>query len=173
MRCSTEYSSMEAWPFESTNRSRSHQVGLPGLNLSTSRHRTSAMSAMPMGAPGWPELAFWTASMERARMALASSRRVGMGELLSTGDGPAIVPDAPSASNAQISATREASRVFDATEPRSHNCSLVMYGRERPRHDPVHRRAQARFATILMHENSTNNRSASVRQRGRRDCAAW
>src|SRR5690242_7114371 len=29
-----------------------------------------------MGAPGCPELAFWTASMDRARMALASSRRV-------------------------------------------------------------------------------------------------
>src|ERR1700722_5502349 len=69
---------MEAWPFDSTKRSRSHQVGLPGLYLSTSRHSTSAMSAMPMGAPGWPELAFWTASIDRARMALARSRRVGM-----------------------------------------------------------------------------------------------
>src|ERR1700675_2712273 len=78
MRCSTKYNNMEACPFESTNRSRSSHVGLPGLNLSTSRHRTSAMSAMPMGAPGCPELAFWTASMDRARMALASSRRVGM-----------------------------------------------------------------------------------------------
>ena len=27
VRCSTEYSSMEAWPFDSTNRSRSHQSG--------------------------------------------------------------------------------------------------------------------------------------------------
>src|SRR5271154_7258514 len=79
VRCSTEYNNMDAWPFESTNRSRSHQVGLPGLNLSTSRHRTSAMSAIPMGAPGWPELAFWTASIDNARMALASSRRGGNG----------------------------------------------------------------------------------------------
>src|SRR5690606_19903 len=38
-------------------------------------HNTSAISAMPMGAPGWPELAFWTASMLRARMALARSLR--------------------------------------------------------------------------------------------------
>ncbi len=36
------------------------------------------MSAMPMGMPGWPELAFWTASMLNARMALASCRRVGI-----------------------------------------------------------------------------------------------
>src|ERR1700733_5340035 len=73
---------MEAWPFESTKRSRSHQYGLPGLNLSTSRHSTSAMSAIPIAAPGWPELAFWTASMARARMALASSRRVGQADFL-------------------------------------------------------------------------------------------
>src|SRR3954469_1889300 len=30
---------------------------------------------MPIGMPGCPELAFWTASMASARMALASSRR--------------------------------------------------------------------------------------------------
>ena len=40
-----------------------------------SLHRTSAMSAMPIGMPGCPELAFWTASIARARMALASCRR--------------------------------------------------------------------------------------------------
>ena len=40
-------------------------------------HSTSAISAMPMGVPGWPELAFCTASMDSARMALANSRRVG------------------------------------------------------------------------------------------------
>jgi hypothetical protein len=36
------------------------------------------MSAMPIGMPGWPELAFWTASMLRARIALASCLRVGI-----------------------------------------------------------------------------------------------
>src|SRR5687768_11074966 len=36
------------------------------------------MSAMPMGMPGWPELAAWTASAARKRMALARSRRVGV-----------------------------------------------------------------------------------------------
>ena len=69
---------MEPWPFESTKRSRFHHFGLPGLCLSTSRHSTSAMSAMPMGAPGCPEFAACTASMESARMALARARRVGV-----------------------------------------------------------------------------------------------
>src|SRR3546814_829741 len=36
------------------------------------------MSAMPIGMPGWPELAAWTASMARKRMALARSRRLGV-----------------------------------------------------------------------------------------------
>src|SRR5690606_33957001 len=47
----------------------------PGLCLRWSFHKTSAISAMPMGMPGWPELAFCTASIARARMALASCRR--------------------------------------------------------------------------------------------------
>jgi len=29
---------------------------------------------MPMGAPGWPDLAFWTASMESTRIAFAICR---------------------------------------------------------------------------------------------------
>src|SRR5690606_21206045 len=37
----------------------------------TLENRTVAMSAPPMGSPGCPELAACTASMERARMALA------------------------------------------------------------------------------------------------------
>ena len=141
MRCSTEYSSIEACPFDSTNRSRSHQPGFPGLNLSTSRQSTSATSASPMGAPGWPELAFWTASIERARMALASSRRVGMEQLLAKARA-GILPDALSASNK----SRPTSRCSRGT--RSHNCSLVMYCAMRCCHDPVHRRAWALFATI-------------------------
>src|SRR5687768_2875209 len=36
------------------------------------------MSAMPIGMPGWPELAACTASMARKRMALARSRRLGV-----------------------------------------------------------------------------------------------
>jgi 16S rRNA (uracil1498-N3)-methyltransferase len=34
-------------------------------------HRATAISAMPIGMPGWPELAFWTASIASARIALA------------------------------------------------------------------------------------------------------
>jgi hypothetical protein len=33
---------------------------------------------MPIGAPGWPEFAFCTASIASARMALAKSLRVAM-----------------------------------------------------------------------------------------------
>ena len=31
---------------------------------------------MPIGMPGWPELAFWTASMASARIALAIWERI-------------------------------------------------------------------------------------------------
>src|SRR5699024_2946271 len=79
-------------------RSRSGQSGLAGFSLMKSLHNTSAISAMPMGMPGCPELACWTASMARMRMALASSRRsgigyctsefrAGQGDLLSTKEG--------------------------------------------------------------------------------------
>ena len=66
---------MEPCPFDNTKRSRSHQRGLPGLCFKKSFQSTSAMSAMPMGAPGWPELAACTASIESARIAFASRRR--------------------------------------------------------------------------------------------------
>ena len=46
------------------------------------------MSAMPIGMPGWPELAAWTASMARKRMALASSRRLGVVMRGVTGEAP-------------------------------------------------------------------------------------
>src|SRR5262245_4717804 len=55
-------------------RSRSGQCGCLGSNLRNCVKRTVATSAMPIGMPGWPELAFSTASMDRARMALAISR---------------------------------------------------------------------------------------------------
>ena len=54
------------------------QPGLAGLCLKPCRQRASAMSAMPRGAPGWPERDFSMASMARARMALAHCLRVGM-----------------------------------------------------------------------------------------------
>jgi len=64
---------IEPWPADSTKRSRSSQLGLTGLCLRCDPHKATAMSAMPMGAPGWPELAACTASMARARIALAMS----------------------------------------------------------------------------------------------------
>ena len=58
-------------PAESTKRSRSGQSGCCGSNFRNRVHSTVATSAMPMGMPGWPDLAFSTASMASARMALA------------------------------------------------------------------------------------------------------
>src|SRR5690554_3769160 len=66
---------MEPCPLDMMKRSLFTHPGFTGLCRRKSFHSTSAISAMPMGAPGWPDLAFWTASMERARMALASSKR--------------------------------------------------------------------------------------------------
>src|SRR5581483_6011262 len=62
---------------DSTKRSRSTHLGFAGLCLRKSFHNTSAISAMPMGAPGWPEFAFWTASIASTRMAFANVRRDG------------------------------------------------------------------------------------------------
>src|SRR5471030_3215436 len=73
VRCSSEYCSIEPWPLESIKRSRSAHFGLPGLWRRWRFHKATAISAMPMGMPGWPELAACTASMDRARIALASS----------------------------------------------------------------------------------------------------
>jgi len=51
-------------------------LGMAGVVLEEIAQRTWAMSAMPIGAPGCPDLARSTASIESARMQLASSRRV-------------------------------------------------------------------------------------------------
>ena len=64
-------SNMEPWPAERMKRSRSGQWGSPASKLRNWVNSTVAKSAAPMGRPGWPELAFWTASMLSARMALA------------------------------------------------------------------------------------------------------
>src|SRR5262249_28203603 len=40
------------------------------------RHSTSAISAMPIGMPGWPEFAFCTASIASARITFTMSRRL-------------------------------------------------------------------------------------------------
>src|SRR5690606_32533486 len=54
-----------------TKRSRSAQCGFFGSCVMNRVNRTVAMSAAPMGNPGWPEFAFSTASMDRNRIAFA------------------------------------------------------------------------------------------------------
>src|SRR5437867_13390924 len=54
------------------NRSRSGQRGLAGLWRICRFHNATLISAMPIGMPGCPELAAWTASIAKARIALAS-----------------------------------------------------------------------------------------------------
>src|SRR5947208_11938411 len=61
---------MEPWPADRTNRSRSGHVGLAGLCFRNRGQSAYAIAAAPIGRPGWPELAFWTASAERKRMVL-------------------------------------------------------------------------------------------------------
>ena len=52
-------------------------AGSRGSNLTNSVNSTVAMSAMPIGRPGWPDFAFSTASIASARTALARRRWVG------------------------------------------------------------------------------------------------
>src|ERR1700679_1790016 len=65
---------MEPWPADKTKRSRSGQAGSAGSNFRNREKSTVAASAMPIGMPGWPLFAAWTAAMERARIALARRR---------------------------------------------------------------------------------------------------
>lgn len=48
-------------------------IGFFGSMLRNFEKRTVAISAAPIGMPGWPELAACTASIASARMALAMS----------------------------------------------------------------------------------------------------
>src|SRR5690606_9819266 len=61
-------------------RSRLAHWGFAGLCWRWRFHSATAMSAMPMGAPGCPELACCTASMAKARIALAIIGVLAMGE---------------------------------------------------------------------------------------------
>jgi hypothetical protein len=61
---------MEPWPADSTKRSRSGQSGRAASKRRKRENSTVATSAMPMGMPGCPDLAFCTASMAKARIAL-------------------------------------------------------------------------------------------------------
>src|SRR5262249_6835658 len=51
-------------------------------------HRQYATGAMPMGVPGWPDWAFWTASMQRVRIVLTQSRSRSCGSLWGMGSPP-------------------------------------------------------------------------------------
>lgn len=55
-------SKWQAQTHDRTNRSRLTQSGFFGLKVMNLFHRTCATGAMPMGAPGWPELAWNVAS---------------------------------------------------------------------------------------------------------------
>src|SRR5512141_2508260 len=61
---------MEACPQERTNRSRPIQSGFAGLYRRYFVHSRYDSGASPIGVPGCPDFAFWTASTDRNRMAL-------------------------------------------------------------------------------------------------------
>jgi hypothetical protein len=58
---------------ERTKRSRLGQMGSAGSKRRCRCQSAYATGAMAMGVPGWPELACWTASMDRVRMVLTDS----------------------------------------------------------------------------------------------------
>src|SRR4051812_46935437 len=74
VRCRSEYSSIDAWPIDRTNRSRFGQIGSCGSNRRNSCQSVYATGAMAIGVPGCPELAAWTASIDRVRMVLMLRR---------------------------------------------------------------------------------------------------
>ncbi len=67
-RCRMEYNSIDAWPAERTKRSRFGHSGFAGSYFKMRCHRVYATAAKPIGAPGCPELAFCTASMDKVRI---------------------------------------------------------------------------------------------------------
>ena len=66
--------SMEACPAESTKRSRLLHSGFAGLWRRCRVQSRYPTGASPMGAPGCPELAFCTASIESTRTASTARR---------------------------------------------------------------------------------------------------
>src|SRR6516162_997696 len=65
-----EYSSIEAWPADNTKRSRLGKIGSSGSKLRNRCQRQYMVGAIAIGVPGWPEFAFWIASIESVRMVL-------------------------------------------------------------------------------------------------------
>src|ERR1700724_1032600 len=77
---------MEPCPADRTNRSRLNHCGFLGLYLRNLVQRVKAIAAAPMGKPGWPEFAYWTASAESIRMVLihcSSSSRFSVSLIVS------------------------------------------------------------------------------------------
>src|SRR5206468_10597793 len=66
-------SSIEAWPFESTNRSRLGQIGSCGSKRRTRFQSVYTSGASAIGVPGCPDFACWTASIERVRIVLIAT----------------------------------------------------------------------------------------------------
>src|SRR5215469_2223519 len=72
-RCRVEYSSMDAWPADRTKRSRFGHSGSAGSYSRKYCQSEYTTGAKPIGAPGWPEFACCTASIESVRMVLIQS----------------------------------------------------------------------------------------------------
>src|SRR5262252_4863442 len=64
---------MEAWPFESTKRSRFGQIGSTGSKRMTRFQSVYTSGASASGVPGCPDFACWTTSIERVRMVLIAN----------------------------------------------------------------------------------------------------
>src|SRR6266481_556452 len=64
---------MEAWPFESTKRSRFGQIGSTGSKRRTRFQSVYTSGASAIGVPGCPDFACCTASIERVRIVLIDS----------------------------------------------------------------------------------------------------
>src|SRR5467141_2985525 len=64
---------MEAWPFDSTKRSRFGQIGSTGSKRMTRFHSVYTSGASAIGVPGCPDFACCTASIDRVRIVLIDS----------------------------------------------------------------------------------------------------
>src|SRR5580698_350798 len=68
-----DQSNIDACPFESTKRSRLGQMGSCGSKRITRFHKVYTRGASAIGVPGCPDLACWTASIERVRIVLMAN----------------------------------------------------------------------------------------------------
>ena len=64
---------MEPCPADKTNLSLFNQLGFFGLKFKKFLNKTAITSAIPIGKPGCPDLAFSTASMDKNLIALDKS----------------------------------------------------------------------------------------------------